>query len=61
MKKIEIETQGPRNIIRCAPSFNFALQRQHGNIIRLGGFADMGKQIGSDPLHEFEYGRRRFR
>jgi hypothetical protein len=44
----------PQNATLTDPSLNFALQRQHGDIICLGGFADMGKKIGSDPLHEFK-------
>jgi hypothetical protein len=33
---------------------DFALNRQHRNIIFLGGFADMRKKMRSDSLHEFQ-------
>ena len=59
--KIEIEPLETQKTNRCELSLNFALQRQHGDIICLGGFADMGKKMGSDPLHEFEYGFHRLR
>jgi hypothetical protein len=39
----------------------FALERQHRNVVGLGGFADMGKKVGSDSLDELPGGVHGFR
>ena len=36
-------------------SLDFALKRQHRNVIFLLSSADVGKKLGANPLHEFKY------
>jgi hypothetical protein len=38
-----------------------ALERQHCNVVGLGGYADMGEKVGSDFLDELPGGAHGFR
>ena len=53
-KRILIVDDEPDILETLKELLDFALKRQHCNIIFLRGFADMGKKMGTYSFHEFK-------